>query len=225
MPLAVRKWIIDRPVNLLHRELMPRVSNARKKLMDAAQMLIWERSYGATSVDDICAKAAVQKGSFYYFFKSKSDLAVAALDTDWQTKKVRYNEIFSATVPPLQRLESYFAMICERQGELQKKFGSVLGCPYCTVGTEVGLQDASIREKVQEILDGMRKYIESAIRDAHAQGEIHAPDEKKKAELLFAYFQGTMTQARIENNLTLLCGMYAGALELLGASQPEASAA
>ncbi|HSH94300.1 MAG TPA: helix-turn-helix domain-containing protein, partial [Roseimicrobium sp.] len=53
---------------------MPRISDAKQRLMDAAQNLIWERSYGATSVDDICAKADVRKGSFYHFFRSKSEL-------------------------------------------------------------------------------------------------------------------------------------------------------
>jgi TetR/AcrR family transcriptional repressor of nem operon len=204
---------------------MPRVSEAKEKLMVAAQSLIWESSYGATSVDDICAKADVRKGSFYHFFKSKSDLAITALEADWQAKKARNNDIFSPTVPPLQRLEDYFALVCERQGELQKEHGSVLGCPYCSLGSEVSLQDEAIREKVQEILGRMVKYFESAIRDAHAQGLIHAPDAKAKAKLIFAYFQGTMTQARIENNLEPLCGLYAGALELLGAGQTVSAAA
>ena len=222
---SVLRIVIDYSVNIVELEPMPRASDAKEKLMEAAQILIWERSYGATSVDDICAKADVRKGSFYYFFKSKSDLAVAALDADWRARKARYNEVFSATVPPLQRLEKCFALVCERQRELQKKFGAVLGCPYCTVGTEVGLQDENIREKVQEILIGMQKYFESAIRDAHAQGLIHAPDAKKKAELLFAYFQGTMTQARIKNNLDLLCGLYSGTLELLGVAESQAATA
>lgn len=200
---------------------MPRVSDAKKKLMEAAQNLIWESSYGATSVDDICAKADVRKGSFYHFFKSKSDLEVAALEADWQMKKLRCNDIFSSTVPPLQRLEDYFDFVYERQAELQQQRGSVLGCPYCSVGSEVSIQDAGIREKVQEILSRLVKYLESSIRDAHAQGVIHAPDAKGKAKLLFAYFQGTMAQARIENDLELVRGMKAGAFELLGASRAE----
>lgn len=200
---------------------MPRISDAKEKLMNAAQSLIWESSYGATSVDDICAKADVRKGSFYHFFKSKSDLEIAALEADWQAKRARYNEMFSATVPPLERLEQFFAFVCERQTEFQKKLGYVLGCAYCSVGSEVGTNDSGIREKVQENFSRMQKYFESAIRDAHAQGLIHAPDAKGKAKLLFAYFQGTMAQARIENNLELLCSLNAGALELLGARQVE----
>ena len=66
---------------------MPRVSDMKERLMDAAMDLIWENSYGATSVDAICDRAGAKKGSFYYFFKSKSELAAAALEDCWNKKK------------------------------------------------------------------------------------------------------------------------------------------
>jgi TetR/AcrR family transcriptional regulator, transcriptional repressor for nem operon len=203
---------------------MPRISDAKQRLMDAAQNLIWERSYGATSVDDICAKADVRKGSFYHFFRSKSELEIAALEADWQYKKARYNDIFSPTVPPLQRIEGFFDFSYERQSQFQQKLGNVLGCPYCTVGSEIGTQDEGIRNKVQEIFANVLKYLESAIRDAHAQGLIRAPDAASKAKLLFAYFHGSMSQARIENDLEIVRGMKAGALELLGVQVTEPAA-
>src|ERR1051326_1563388 len=59
---------------------MGRVSDAKERLMDAVLELIWTGSYGSTTIDQICDKAGVKKGSFYYFFESKADLAVAALD-------------------------------------------------------------------------------------------------------------------------------------------------
>jgi TetR/AcrR family transcriptional repressor of nem operon len=204
---------------------MPRVSDAKEKLMEAARSLIWESSYGATSVDDICAKADVRKGSFYHFFKSKSDLEIAALEADWQEKKVQYNAMFSPTVPPLQRLADFFDAAYAKQAALQKERGAVLGCPFCCVGSEVGLQEEGIRDKVQEILGRLPKYFESAIRDAHAAGAIQAPDAQAKAKLLYAYFQGTLAQARIENNLELIRGLKAGAFELLGVSPAHFPAA
>ena len=108
---------------------MPRVSDAKEKLTDAALGLIWTSGYGATSVDDICAKANVKKGSFYHFFKSKADLEVAALEAHWQRSKQLLNDVFSPTVPPLQRFENYFDFVIKKQGALLAEYGSVLGCP------------------------------------------------------------------------------------------------
>ena len=63
---------------------MGRTSDAKERLLDAALDLIWERSYGDVTIDAICEKAGVKKGSFYYFFDSKSELAAAALQSDWE---------------------------------------------------------------------------------------------------------------------------------------------
>ena len=202
---------------------MPRKSDAKERLMNAAMDLVWENSYGSTSVDAICEKAGAKKGSFYYFFESKSELAVAALEADWQQKKVRMDEIFSASVPPLERLRRYFEHVYEGQKKRHGECGSVLGCPYCTLGCEIGTKDRAIGEQVHKILDRNARYFESAIRDAHAQGLISAADAKAKARMLVAFFRGCLTQARIENDVQSLRGLAAGALELLGV-QPELSA-
>jgi TetR/AcrR family transcriptional repressor of nem operon len=192
----------------------------KERLTDAAMNLIWENSYGATSVDAICERAGAKKGSFYYFFKSKSELAAAALEADWKKRKADMDSIFSATVPPLQRFERYFEFVHDRLAEVQKKCGSILGCPLMTLGSEVSTQDEALREKIHEILDCKIRYFESAIRDAHSQGLIVAADAKAKAKGLFACYQGTLAQARIQNNLELLREFKHVALDVLGASKP-----
>ena len=80
---------------------MGRTSNADERLMTAALDLMWEESYGAVSIDDICRRAGVKKGSFYYFYESKSALAVAALERMAQAQKPVLDEQFSPTTPPL----------------------------------------------------------------------------------------------------------------------------
>ena len=202
---------------------MPRRSDMKERLTDAAMDLIWENSYGATSVDAICERAGAKKGSFYYFFKSKSELAAAALEADWRMRKADMDSIFSPTVPPLERLERYFDFVHDRLAALHKKCGAVLGCPLFTLGSEVSTQDEVLRDKVHEILNRKVKYFESAIRDAHAQGQIVAPNAKAKAKTLFACFQGTLTQARIQNNIEVLRDFKAVALDLLGAKQAHAA--
>lgn len=218
------KEIVDSTVNINQCVPMPRVSDAKERLTEAAMELIWGNSYGATSVDAICERADVRKGSFYYFFESKSELAAAALEEDWKKRKVDMDGIFSPATPPLERLERYFDYVHARLEELQKKCGSVLGCPLFTLGSEVSTQDQPLRDKVQQILDRKVKYFESAIRDAHAQGLITAPDAKAKAQALFACFQGTLTQARIQNNLGLLRDFKAMALDFLGTKSVGAAA-
>jgi TetR/AcrR family transcriptional repressor of nem operon len=202
---------------------MGRVSDARRRLMDAAMDLIWESSYGSTTIDSICEKAGVKKGSFYYFFESKSDLALAALDAAWKEKKPIQDAIFSPTVPPLDRFKRYFDAVYQHQAEMRETRGRVLGCPLFTLGCEISTQDQRIREKVDAILFEYRKYFESAIRDAHAEQLLFAPNAETKARLLFAYFQGVLTQARIQNDLEVLRELSQGAMEVIGVRRAEAA--
>jgi TetR/AcrR family transcriptional regulator, transcriptional repressor for nem operon len=176
----------------------------KERLMEAAMDLMWLNGYSAASVDAICEQAGAKKGSFYYFFKSKSDLAAAALEADWNKKRSQMDSIFSPTVPPLERLDRYFDFVHGRLAELHKKCGSILGCPYVSVGSEVSTQDSVVRETIDRIMDRKMKYFISAVRDAAAQGLIDAPDPEAKARALFACYQGTVAQARIQNDIELL---------------------
>jgi len=200
---------------------MGRVSNAKQRLMEAVLELIWTGSYGSTTIDDICEKAGVKKGSFYYFFDSKADLAAEAMDTEWQIRRPELDSLFSATLPPLERLRKYCEFGMKTQAEMMVKFGCVLGCPLFTLGSEISTQEDKLQMKIRTILDQKRKYLESAIRDAHAAGLIHAPDAASKATTLFAYYQGLMTEARIQNNLEILNGAIRGTYELLGVKEQE----
>jgi TetR/AcrR family transcriptional repressor of nem operon len=189
--------------------------------MDAVRALIWEGSFGSTTIDQICEKAGVKKGSFYYFFESKADLAVAALDAEWEVRRVELDAIFSPTVPPLERLRKYCEYGYRFQVEIHAKCGCVLGCPLFTLGSEISTLEDRLSKKVQEILDYKRSYLESAIRDAHAAGVIQAPNPTAKARILFAYYEGLLTEARIRNRLDVLKEGLQGTYDLLGAKMAE----
>ena len=201
---------------------MPRVSDMKERLLDAAMDLIWENSYGATSVDAICDRAGAKKGSFYYFFKSKSELAAAALEDCWNKKRAEMDSIFSPTVPPLERFDRYFDFVRDRLAEVQKKCGSILGCPFISVGSEVSTQDQIVRETIDRIMDRKLNYFVSAVRDAAAEGLIDAPDPVAKARALFSCYQGMMAQARIQNDIELLRGFKEVAMEVLGVKRASA---
>lgn len=201
---------------------MGRTSNAKELLLAAALELIWERSYGTVTIDAICEKAGVKKGSFYYFFESKSALAVAALESYWADEgKTKWDSLFSASTPPLDRIRNFFAYVHDGQAALQKKHGQILGCPFFSVGSETSTQDESIRLKVQEVLQRQIRYFESAIRDAGAEGFIPACDPAAKAKCLFALFEGSLGQARINNALEPLRLLPDNALDFLRAARPQ----
>src|SRR5436190_2880678 len=178
---------------------MPRVSDMKKRLTDAALDLMWENSYGTTSVDAICDRAGAKKGSFYYFFKSKSELTAAALEAEWNKNKANMDALFSPTIPPLERFDRYFEHVHDRLAELQKKCGSILGCPLLSIGSEVSTQDKIGRGAIDRIMDRKMNYFISAVRDAQEQGLIDTPYPVTKAKELFSSYQNTIEHAQIHN--------------------------
>src|SRR5690242_19757778 len=53
---------------------------AKKKFLDAAQKLMIQKGFAATSLEDICKVAGLTKGSFFHYFKSKEALGKAVLE-------------------------------------------------------------------------------------------------------------------------------------------------
>src|SRR5438270_639569 len=91
-------------------------NETRQKLLKTALDLIWEHSYGFVSVDDICKRAGVLKGSFYHFFHSKSDLAVAAYEEYWAVnRRPQLDAVFSAQVPVVERFMRYCDQVYANQ--------------------------------------------------------------------------------------------------------------
>ena len=203
---------------------MGRKSDAKQRLLDAALSLIWENSYGVVTIDAICEKAGVKKGSFYYFFESKAELAVAALDHEWQTEiKPKFDTMFSASNPPLERIRLMLQSAYDCQQEIQKEYGQILGCPCFSLGSEVCTQNETIRAKVQETLCRFVRYLESAIRDAQAEGLIAPGDPLVKAKSVYAFYEGSLAQARIANDLEPLRLMPDAVMDLLGATSAARS--
>jgi TetR/AcrR family transcriptional regulator, transcriptional repressor for nem operon len=202
---------------------MGRTSDANERLMDAALDLIWEESYGAVTIDDICKRADVKKGSFYYFFKSKSDLAVAALERLWQEEsKPKMDGIFSPSVEPLTRIRNYLASMYDFQAEIKRKHGKVLGCPVMSVGSETCTcdEEAAVGAKIRELFTRKRRYYESAIRDALAEGSIEPGDAAEKATAIAGLIEGFLTQSRVLNDPEVLRQLPDLAMRLLGAKTP-----
>jgi TetR/AcrR family transcriptional regulator, transcriptional repressor for nem operon len=60
-------------------------NQSKERILTASKELFLARGYAATTVDAICEKAELTKGSFYYSFDSKEDLGIAVLD--WSLRR------------------------------------------------------------------------------------------------------------------------------------------
>ena len=200
-----------------------RFCDSKLRLLQTAHQLIWRQSYGSVGVDQICEQSRVKKGSFYHFFRSKSELTVAAYEFHWEQVRLVLDRIFSTQIPPMERLEAYFAHIRRNQTEHLEKNGRVLGCPFASLGSELSTQDEAIRLMAQQISARKRDYLESTLSDAMETGDLPMQDPKLLAQELHFFIVGLIQEAKISNDLAVLDRMESGAYRIIGA--PRAVAA
>ncbi len=190
--------------------------DTRQRLLDSAQALIYASSYREVGVQQICNHAGVKKGSFYHFFPSKRDLALAVLDqTHALMQDTLIDKAFARDLPPLARIEGFFASLYDFHKQVKKNTGYVLGCPFGNIGCEMSTQDEVLRGKVDSILSAAERPFAAALKEAIARGDLPAMDTAAAASALFAYTEGIMLYAKTRNDPGLIRDLGKRALQLL----------
>ncbi|PZQ44154.1 MAG: TetR/AcrR family transcriptional regulator [Micavibrio aeruginosavorus] len=208
---------------------MPRPDKGtRQKLIETAKTLIWTSSYGAVSVDDICKAANVKKGSFYHYFPSKQDLAMAVMD-EYQSYKIEsiMKPVFAADKPFAQQVDDMDDVIIKDNKSNLEIHGFVCGCPLAALGSEmIGEEEQAIRLRVEELFHECQKYMINAIASAVETNQIPHVDPKEKSEEVHDFLTGLMIMARIHNSLDgLERDLKPGLVRILGLNQKELVAA
>jgi len=110
---------------------MPKDGNiTREKILDAAETLVLDHGYGATSIDQILERTGITKGAFFYHFKSKADLAQALVaryvkrDDELLYALVEKSEKLSRD--PLQQILIFLGLLVEIFDSLEQPPGCLV---------------------------------------------------------------------------------------------------
>ncbi|MEZ5284633.1 MAG: TetR/AcrR family transcriptional regulator [Vicinamibacterales bacterium] len=182
----------------------------RDRLIQAASELLWERSYFATGVEEVCARAGARKGSFYHFFPSKTELAITAIRARWDYVRGHVFDAISASGPAgLDRLRRLTDFLAAEQDRSVQFFHLVLGSPFGNVGQETGHQDERIRTTVNEVFDSQIGYIARWLEEAVERGEILEGDNQQRARNVLALLEGALLMAKVGDNVDLFVSVAA----------------
>lgn len=168
----------------------------KRKLVDAGVKLMRARGYSATTVDDICANAGVTKGGFFHYFKSKDDVAHAAL-TYFHEGKVRDYEAapFRKLADPLDRVFGRLDYVEESVGG---KGRVTKGCLIGMFAQELAFTNPEIRDICQNFFS---RIVGDFAQDLAEAKSVHAPaakfDPKAAAQFYLALVQGSLMLAKI----------------------------
>lgn len=139
-------------------------------LLDKGMALLWSKGYNATSVNDIVKEAGIPKGSFYFYFDSKEDFAVKAIDRYFSMNFTPAREILENTsISPKQRLLDFHEY---RHGILKNEMDCKMGCMASNLGSEMAEHSESIRNAILEKEQLVLSMITDVIREGQEYGEI-----------------------------------------------------
>jgi TetR/AcrR family transcriptional repressor of nem operon len=144
----------------------PRMAPARQKLLDAAVAVIREKGYVATTVDELCDRADVAKGSFFHHFNGKEALGVAAANYWFETAGALFASApYHALKDPLDRVLGYIDF---RRGLIMGDVPEFT----CLVGTmvqEIYETHPAIRDACHDSIYGHAATLEPDIAEAMKQ--------------------------------------------------------
>ena len=197
---------------------MGRTSDAREKILAAAQSLIELRGYSALGVAEICSAAGVPKGSFYYFFESKEALALAVIDEEWAGQRRDWARILGGDAEPLERLRQLFEATQAGQLAGQQSCGTVSGCMFGNLTLEMSNQTEAIRQRLQQVFDAQVDMVAAVVTQAIERGQAAVADAREAARSIVAQLEGQVLFAKLYNNTQRLDDLWANCLALLGVS-------
>jgi TetR/AcrR family transcriptional repressor of nem operon len=197
---------------------MGRPSDAKARLLESAMELMYARGYTAVGVQEICAHAGVQKGSFYYFFPSKRTLALAVIEAYGQRVRAMWQDAMAPDGPLLERLQRVFARAYTTHRTLVEATGQMHGCPIGNLALELSGQDEDLRQRLHATFTSWTEAVADVLRQAVTAGELPALDTSITAQAVVAYFEGVLMLAKIQNDPDVMQRLAHGALHLVEAA-------
>jgi TetR/AcrR family transcriptional regulator, transcriptional repressor for nem operon len=147
---------------------MPRKTDKRERLIEAATMLLYHQGFNLTTLADIAQAADVPLGNVYYYFKTKEAIGVAVLtqrSQEWKTRITSWNRI-SDTVTRLYALVNFSL----ESLDITARYG----CPVGGLCQELSKQGGVLADLAAKLLHEILVWSEAQFSTLGAKDKANA---------------------------------------------------
>lgn len=171
-------------------------ATTREQLISHAQVLIRERGYNGFSYRDLAEQVGVKTASIHYYFPSKDDLLLEALN-DYAAKSMAVMRAIDESLPAKERLDRY------AQRFIDSPSGQICMCGMLSADL------ASVPEPVRQSLQGFYRmhetWLAKVMADGVQDGTLKSSgDAQADGRWLYAAFQGALMGSRLFQNSSRL---------------------
>ena len=206
---------------------MPRDGSlTRNRIMDVAQAMVLDLGMSGTSVEKVIEGAGVTRGTFFYHFKTKHDLAAALIERYASDDKHHFVDTMDKAEKlardPLQQLLIFVGLFIEMTEQLEDPFPGCLYAAYCYQSGAISKQSMA---QVELMMHYWREHLTAKIDQVAAEYPPRIPvDHRQVADHVLATFEGAfilakvMKEPKLASEQLLQCRNY---VELLFTSPSE----
>jgi AcrR family transcriptional regulator len=131
----------------------------RQQIVEAANRLFYRRGYNQTSFSDIAEAAAIPRGNFYYYFKTKDEILAAVVDQRIARIRAMLAEWDAAQRDPRQRLRRFVQMLRNSDKDLTR-----YGCPMGSLTIELGKAQPALKAKAGKMFDLFHAWLAEQLK-------------------------------------------------------------
>lgn len=169
---------------------MKKGETSRAKLVACAAELFWRQGYNATGLSEILQAANLPKGSFYFYFEGKRDLAAAAIEY--------YRRIVSDDLIHMAEGRDWreFVHALTQKRMRSAAGGEHNGCPFAVMGMELALSEPEIAGLYAAALDEARQIMAEILE----RSGLNHEDAESLSSLELTIFEGKLLLFRISGD-------------------------
>jgi TetR/AcrR family transcriptional repressor of nem operon len=172
--------------------------DTKAHILDMGAQIVHQKGFNATGIQEVLNAAAVPKGSFYFYFKSKEEFGLQLIDHFSNFLFSKMDELLNAeNVAPLDKLRNYFEWFLAFFEQNNFKGG----CPIGNLAQEMGDLNDSFREKLKSVFDKMKTNIAQCLKEAQQQSDLSPSlDVLNLSDFIVSSWQGALLQMKVGKN-------------------------
>ena len=193
----------------------------RRRIIDTASQLFFTKGFARTKLDEILLIAKVRKGNFYYYFRSKDDLALTVIRESGRPLVIEW---VRALVDPSADPRENLSALAERLMDTEMVKGAQ-GNPLSNLALSMSTLSEEFRRELDLIMSEVVSIFAEQIEHAHSRGNMEVSGRARQlASFVVAQIEGSLLLYRLNRNEALLRENVDCAISIALRSQPLAKA-
>jgi len=193
----------------------------RRRIIDTASQLFFTKGFSRTKLDEILLIAKVRKGNFYYYFRSKDDLALTVIRESGRPMVIEW---VRALIDPDADPRDNLKHLSDRLMDTEMVKGGQ-GNPLSNLALEMSTLSEDFRRELDVIMSEVVSIFAEQIDRTLGRGNLEINGRSKQlASFVVAQIEGSLLLYRLNRNEQLLRENGDCALNVALRSQPLARA-